>query len=62
MIGARPGIPGNGKPFPEGSMIAKIEWLKKKNPESPCSAEVPDTLSPIANNKTLISPGDRRRP
>jgi hypothetical protein len=28
------GIPGNGKPFPEGSRMVKIEWSKKKNPEA----------------------------
>jgi hypothetical protein len=27
----RSGIPGNGKPFPDGSKIAKIEWKPKKN-------------------------------
>jgi Cytochrome P460 len=36
MINAyKEGIPGNGKPFPEGSIIVKIEWSKKKNPVSP---------------------------
>jgi len=36
MINAyKEGIPGNGKPFPEGSMIVKIEWSKKDNPISP---------------------------
>ena len=31
MINAyKEGIPGNGKPFPEGSMTVKIEWSKKK--------------------------------
>ncbi|OLD80042.1 MAG: hypothetical protein AUF67_13675 [Acidobacteria bacterium 13_1_20CM_58_21] len=36
MINAyKEGIPGNGRPFPEGSMIAKIEWSKKKNAASP---------------------------
>src|ERR1700693_2304047 len=29
------GIPGNGKPFPEGSKIVKIEWSKKRSPEAP---------------------------
>ncbi len=38
------GIPGNGKPFPDGAMIAKIEWYKKTNPVSPYSVEVPDKL------------------
>jgi hypothetical protein len=36
MINAyRQDVPGNGKPFPEGSKIVKIEWSSKKNPESP---------------------------
>src|SRR5215470_10594292 len=29
------GIPDNGKPFPEGAKIVKIEWVKKKSPVSP---------------------------
>src|SRR3954469_14928543 len=34
MIDAsRAGVPGNGKPFPDGSKIAKIEWIPKKNAE-----------------------------
>ena len=34
MIDAyRAGIPGNGKPFPDGSKIAKIEWKPKKMTE-----------------------------
>jgi hypothetical protein len=48
MIDAyRAGIPGNGKPFPEGSKIAKIEWKPKKNTESPFFVRVPDTLQDI---------------
>ena len=42
------GIPGNGKPFPDGSMIVKIEWKKKQSAESPYSVEVPDTLKSVA--------------
>ena len=31
MIDAyKKGVPGNGKPFPEGSKIAKIEWRPEK--------------------------------
>jgi hypothetical protein len=44
----REGIPGNGKPFPDGSMIAKIEWQKKKNDESPYSVQVPGALKSVA--------------
>ena len=42
------GIPGNGKPFPDGSMIVKIEWKKKKNEESPYGVEVPDSLKSVS--------------
>ena len=34
MINAyRQGVPGNGKQFPNGSKIVKIEWTSKKNSE-----------------------------
>ena len=42
------GIPGSGRPFPDGSMIAKIEWATKENPASPYSVQVPDTLKSVA--------------
>jgi hypothetical protein len=41
------GIPGNGKPFPDGSKIAKIEWKLKKSTEAPFSVNVPDTLQDV---------------
>ena len=45
MIDAyRAGVPGNGKPFPDGSKIAKIAWKSKQNAESPFAVNVPDTL------------------
>jgi len=48
MIDAyRTGVPGNGKPFPEGSKIAKIEWKPKKSTEAPFSVRIPDTLQDI---------------
>ena len=48
MIDAyRAGVPGNGKPFPDGSKIAKIEWKPKKMTESPFSVNVPDTLQDV---------------
>src|SRR5215467_11287368 len=31
----RAGVPGNGKPFPDGSKIAKIHWNAKKSEEAP---------------------------
>jgi hypothetical protein len=49
MISAyRDGVPGNGKLFPDGSKIAKIEWSFKKNPVSPYSVNIPDTLKTVA--------------
>jgi hypothetical protein len=48
MIDAyRAGIPGNGKPFPNGSKIAKIEWKFKKSTEAPFSVDVPDVLQDV---------------
>src|SRR5450755_1971495 len=48
MINAyRAGVPGNGKPFPDGSKIAKIEWKPKKSTEAPFSVRVPDTLQDV---------------
>ena len=48
MIAAyRAGIPGNGKPFPDGSKIAKIEWKPKKMVESPFAVNVPATLQDV---------------
>ena len=48
MIDAyKAGVPGNGKLFPDGSKIAKIEWKLKKSTEAPFSVNVPDTLQDI---------------
>jgi len=44
MKAYRAGIPGNGKPFPDGSKIAKIEWKPKKITGAPFSAAMPDTV------------------
>src|SRR5258708_6462154 len=36
MIDAyRAGVPGNGKPFPDGSKMAKIHWAPKKSATAP---------------------------
>ena len=48
MIDAyKAGVPGNGKLFPDGSKIAKIEWKPKKMTESPFSVSAPDTLQDV---------------
>jgi Cytochrome P460 len=48
MINAyRDGVPGNGKPFPDGSKMAKIHWKFKKSAEAPAPTFVPDTLHDV---------------
>jgi len=48
MIDAyRAGVPGNGKPFPDGSKIAKIHWKPKKSAEAPAPTMVPDILHDV---------------
>jgi hypothetical protein len=45
MIDAyKAGIPGNGKPFPDGAKIAKIHWIPQKNEAEPGQPLVPNTL------------------
>jgi len=48
MKAYRQGLPVNGKFFPEGSKVVKIEWTFKKNPVSPYFVQVPDTLKAVA--------------
>jgi len=36
------GVPGNGQPFPDGSMIVKLQWKPKKSTEAPFAVDVPD--------------------
>ena len=44
-IGAfRAGVPGNRKPFPDGSKMAKIEWHPKKSADAPYDIKVPGTV------------------
>jgi hypothetical protein len=37
------GIPGNGKPFPDGAKMAKVHWNTKVNAHEPGGPTVPDT-------------------
>src|ERR1700733_9617477 len=39
------GVPGNGQPFPEGSMIVKLQWKPKKSTEAPFVVDVPDVFT-----------------
>src|SRR5262245_17495829 len=38
------GVPGNGKPFPDGSKMAKIHWNATKSTEAPAPTLISDTL------------------
>jgi hypothetical protein len=39
------GVPGNGQPFPDGSMIVKLQWKPKKSTEAPFVVDVPDVFA-----------------
>jgi len=43
----RAGVPGTGRPFPEGSKIVKIQWKPKKSTEAPFDVDVPDVLAQV---------------
>src|SRR5271167_4059977 len=46
MIAAyKAGVPGNGQPFPDGSMIVKLQWKPKKDAEAPFVVDVPDVFT-----------------
>jgi hypothetical protein len=48
MAGYRDGLPADGKLFPDGSKVAKIEWTFKRNTVSPYFVNVPDTLKSLS--------------
>jgi hypothetical protein len=39
------GVPGNSQPFPEGSMIVKLQWKPKKSTEAQFAVDVPDIFT-----------------
>ena len=41
------GVPGNGQPFPQGSMIVKLQWKPKKSTEAPFVVDVPDVFKQV---------------
>src|SRR6202451_2840665 len=54
------GIPGNGKPFPDGSKIVKLEWRPKKITDPPFSSTTPDTVpGDLAQVEFIVK--DRKR-
>jgi hypothetical protein len=60
MKAYREGIPANGKPFPDGSKIAKIEWQPKKLTDAPFSAKTPDTVPGALTEVELIEKDAKR--
>jgi hypothetical protein len=62
MKAYRAGIPGNGKPFPDGSKIAKIEWKPRKITDAPFSAAKPDTVPGVLTEVELIEKDAKRFP
>ena len=58
MDAYRQGLPADGKLFPEGSKIVKIEWTFKKNTVAPYFVMVPNTLKAVAT----IEKGSNRFP
>jgi hypothetical protein len=47
MKAYRQGLPADGKLFPDGSKIVKIEWSFKRNPVAPYFVQVPDALQAV---------------
>lgn len=48
MIAAfKSGIPGNGKPFPDGARMAKIHWLPRTQQREPGQPKVPGPLHDV---------------
>lgn len=43
----RTGIPGNGKPFPDGVRMAKIHWKTTSSKEAPAPTTVPGALHDV---------------
>src|SRR5258708_36031729 len=57
MINAyKAGVPGNSQPFPEGSMIVKLQWKPKKSTEAPFVVDVPDVFK-----QAFVMEKDRKR-
>ena len=58
----REGVPGNGKPFPDGSKIAKIEWEPKQLTDARFSASTPDTVPGTLTALEFIEKDSKRFP
>src|SRR5262245_63489216 len=52
MINAlKAGIPGNGKPFPDGAKMTKIHWVPKKAEAMPGQPLIPDTQHDVRSEE-----------
>src|SRR3984885_6272744 len=58
----REGVPGNGKPFPDGSKIAKLEWEPRQITDAPFSAGTPDTVPGALKELEFIEKDTKRFP
>jgi hypothetical protein len=48
MVAAyKAGFPANGKPFPDGAMLSKVQWAKRPSTEFPTKATVPADLKAV---------------
>lgn len=56
------GVPANGKPFPDGSKIVKLEWKPKKLTDPPFSASTPDTVPGDLTEVEFIVKDSKRFP
>ncbi|HTW25300.1 MAG TPA: cytochrome P460 family protein [Candidatus Baltobacteraceae bacterium] len=56
------GVPGNGKPFPDGSKIVKLEWRPKKLTDPPFGAGSPDTVPGDLTEVEFIVKDSKRFP
>jgi hypothetical protein len=48
MKAYRAGLPANGKTFPEGSRVVKLEWARQQNKVSPYLVYVPGALKSVS--------------
>jgi len=60
MKAYREGTPGNGKPFPDGVKMAKIEWKPKKITTAPFSLSTPDTVPDTLEAAEFMEKDSRR--
>jgi hypothetical protein len=42
------GVPGNGKPFPDGAKAVKIQYSVRRSPEAPFNVSLPDRFKDLA--------------